>query len=345
MESRPCLTLDHLNQFKNQVVNDIRQAKIALRAVGVDNKSDPDLAELMTGLMRDVQYQSGASHVYAEAANGQVSCGIGHFRFLTAYADDQVFDQELKIECIPYPLSVYWDPAAYKPDRSDAEWCFVTEFVPEGTFKSRFPDARMLDIDAPRDSDGSEFYWASRDGVLVAEYWKKVPQKRRLVAFEDGSSFELSPDEDVSPLEAVHGPIRGEREAVSHRVEHYLLTGAEVLEGPNEWAGRHIPIIPVIGDEIRLETECVRKSLIRAARDGQQLYNYWRSAAAEMIAMAPKSKWLLTAKHIAEYKNQWDTVASMLVRVTPRSGSKPRRRCWITRNQILPRCRSCAMFL
>ena len=103
MESRPCLTLDHLNQFKNQVVNDIRQAKIALRAVGVDNKSDPDLAELMTGLMRDVQYQSGASHVYAEAANGQVSCGIGHFRFLTAYADDQVFDQELKIECIPYP--------------------------------------------------------------------------------------------------------------------------------------------------------------------------------------------------------------------------------------------------
>ena len=194
-------------------------------------------------------------------------------------------------------------------------------------------------------SDGSEFYWASRDGVLVAEYWKKVPQKRRLVAFEDGSSFELSPDEDVSPLEAVHGPVRGEREAVSHRVEHYLLTGAEVLEGPNEWAGRHIPIIPVIGDEIRLETECVRKSLIRAARDGQQLYNYWRSAAAEMIAMAPKSKWLLTAKHIAEYKNQWDTVASMLVRVTPRSGSKPRRRCWITRNQILPRCRSCAMFL
>ena len=55
--------------------------------------------------------------------------------------------------------------------------------------------------------------------------------------------------------------VPGEREAVSHRVDHYLLTGAEVLEGPNEWAGRHIPIIPVIGDEIRLETECVRKSI------------------------------------------------------------------------------------
>ena len=146
-EDRPCLTLDHLNQYKNQVVNDIRQAKIELRAVGVDSKSDPELAEFMTGLMRDVQYQSGASHVYAEAANGQVSCGIGHFRFTTDYTDDEVFDQELKIECIPYPLSVYWDPASYKADRSDAEWCFVTEFVPSATFKDRFPDANPVDVD------------------------------------------------------------------------------------------------------------------------------------------------------------------------------------------------------
>ena len=48
------------------------------------------------------------------------------------------------------------------------------------------------------------------------------------------------------------------------------------------------------------------RSLIRGARDGQQLYNYWRSAAAELIALAPKSKWLVTAKQIAQYKTQWD---------------------------------------
>src|SRR5262245_41912464 len=76
LEGRPCLTLDHLNQYKNQVVNDIRQAKIELRAVPVDSESDPHLAELMTGLMRDVQYQSSAVHVYADAADGQVTCGI-----------------------------------------------------------------------------------------------------------------------------------------------------------------------------------------------------------------------------------------------------------------------------
>ena len=128
------------------------------------------------------------------------------------------------------------------------------------------------------------------------------------MAFEDGSTFDLTdaPDEEIASLEVSHGPVKGEREAVGHKVKHYLMTGNEILEGPNDWAGQHIPIIPVIGDEIFLETKCVRKSLIRGARDGQQLYNYWRSAAAELIALAPKSKWLVTAKQIAQYKPQWD---------------------------------------
>ena len=126
--------------------------------------------------------------------------------------------------------------------------------------------------------------------------------------FEDGSTFDMSglPEEDIAVLEAQHGPVKGEREAVGHKVVQYLMTGAEILEGPNEWAGKYIPIIPVVGHEIHLENKCVRKSLIRGARDGQQLYNYWRSAAAELIALAPKSKWLVTAKQIAQYKTQWD---------------------------------------
>ena len=32
-EDRPCLTLDRLNQHKNQVVNDIRQSDITIKAI------------------------------------------------------------------------------------------------------------------------------------------------------------------------------------------------------------------------------------------------------------------------------------------------------------------------
>jgi hypothetical protein len=310
LSGRPCLTLDHLNQYKNQVVNDIRAAKIELKAIAVDQESDPDLAEVVTALMRDIQYKSHAPHVYATAADGAVSCGIGHMRVVSEYAEGSVFDQELQIKSIPYPLAVYWDPAAILPDRSDAEFCFVVEFIPELSFKDQWPGARMVDFEAAKDWDASStFTWASRDGVLVAEYWRRVKKPQRLVAFQDGAQLDLTDadDEEILALEAQHGGVVGERTAEGHRIEQYLLTGGEVLEGPNPWAGSFIPVIPVIGSEIHLETKSVRSSLIRGARDAQQLYNYWRSAAAELIALAPKAKWLVTAKQIGARKAEWDT--------------------------------------
>lgn len=300
-QGRPCLTLDHLNQHKNQVVNDIRQAKIALKAIGVDDKTDPNLAEIYTSLMRDIQYKSSAPHVYAAAADGTVSCGIGHFRFDTDYVDDAVFDQEIRIRHIPYPLAVVWDPASVLPDRSDAMWCFVLDFIPELTFKDRYLNAAPVSIDTPTDPDHG-LYWATKEGVLVAEYWCKKPSKRKIAAFEDGTTLDVTDISDVSMLP----PIVAEREVDSYEVEQCLITGQEVLEGPRKWAGKHIPIVPIIGTEVHLEKRTVRFGLIRAARDSQQLYNYWRSAAAELIALAPKAKWLATAKQIASRKTDWD---------------------------------------
>jgi hypothetical protein len=152
--NRPCLTLDHLNQYKNQVVNEIRQSKVELRAVTADEGENTELADLMTELMRDIQYNSDASHVYATAADGAVSCGIGHFRFSTEYVEGEVFDQEIAVKAIPYPLAVYWDPAAVLPDRSDAQFCFVVEFIPTGTFKELYPGVRLEDVQIPKDWDG-----------------------------------------------------------------------------------------------------------------------------------------------------------------------------------------------
>ena len=61
----------------------------------------------------------------------------------------------------------------------------------------------MVDVDTPKDWDGQNgFFWSTKDGVLLAEYWKKVPTKRRLVAFEDGSTFDLTDTEDLASLEA-----------------------------------------------------------------------------------------------------------------------------------------------
>jgi hypothetical protein len=131
-----------------------------------------------------------------------------------------------------------------------------------------------------------------------------------VIAGPDPAIQEMAPAMDgrVKPgHDTLASQIIASRKVRSHKVEHYLLSGEEVLEGPNQWPGRYIPIFPVIGSETALETKVIRSGLIRFSRDPQQLYNFWRSAAAEAIALAPRAPFLATPAMIAKFKGQWDT--------------------------------------
>ncbi len=330
-QNRPCLTINRLPQFVNQVANTVRMNPPAIKAIPAGGEATAELAEIYSGLFRQIQYRSNATHVFANAVYYAVACGIGHFRLTTGYADDDAFDQEILIKRIQYPLSVFWDPAAVEPSRSDADYCLVSELIGREDFRKRFPDAAMTDFAAPEDLNAeSGLFWASRDAVRVCEYWVKRPKERTIARLVTGETIDITDVDLSAPYTAIDPAIqqaavslggrikRGDdenlasqiiatRKVKSHKVEHYLLSGEEVLEGPNEWPGRHIPIFPVIGSETALESKIIRSGLIRFSRDPQQLYNFWRSAAAEAIALAPRAPFLATPAMIAKFKGQWDT--------------------------------------
>lgn len=302
---RPILTINRLPQFIRQVTNDIRQADLAIKVSPVDDDSDPKLAKIYNGLLRQIHYQSNGKYVFGTAAEHQVSCGIGWFRVTTEYADDEAWEQEIRLKVIRNPLSVYCDPAAIEPDRSDAKWMFVTELIPTATFKERYPNVSLDGIDPPTDGTGDRLTWLSRDGVRVAEYWIRKPVKKLIGQTADGATVDLEKiGQDMWPM---LGIVRT-RQADTFEVEQYLISGTKVLEGPNKWAGKWIPIIPVVGAETPLETAVVRHGLIRFARDPQQLYNYNRTAAAETLALQPKTPWLVTAKMVSKFKGIWDSI-------------------------------------
>ena len=71
----------------------------------------------------------------------------------------------------------------------------------------------------------------------------------------------------------------------------YILNGETVLE-KNDWKGRFIPIIPVYGDEVIVEGERKLISLTRFAKDAARMYNYWRTASTELVALAPKAPFI-----------------------------------------------------
>jgi hypothetical protein len=112
--------------------------------------------------------------------------------------------------------------------------------------------------------------------------------------------------QELAMLQMQHGRVVQQRKAQGHRIEQSIVTGAEVLSGPVKWPGRYIPIVPVIGEEIPLERQIIRHGLIRMARDPQALYNFYRSAAAEHIALSPKSPHLVTDTMIGPYRAEWN---------------------------------------
>ena len=304
-QGRPILTINRLPQFVRQVTNDIRQADLAIKVSPVDDNSDPKLAKIFNGLLRQIHYQSSAKHVYGTAAEHQVSCGIGWFRVCTEYTDDQGFDQELRLKTVRNPMSVYCDPAAIEPDRSDAKWMFVTEIIPTDTFKEQYPGVSLDGIDPPTDGTGDRLTWLTRDGVRIAEYWLRKPVKKLIGMTADGQTIDLRKiGKELWPMIGVQRT----REVNTFEVEQYIISGTKVLAGPHKWPSKYIPLIPVIGAETPLETAVVRSGLIRYARDPQQLYNYNRTAAAETLALQPKAPFLVSAKMIAPFKAIWDNL-------------------------------------
>lgn len=323
-KGRPMLTINRLPQFVKQVTGEMRQNRPSIRVLPKDDSSDPKLAEVYTAIIRHIESNSDAHRVYVKAGEQAVRGGIGHFRVLTDWAEDAGFEQEILIETIRNPLAVVWDHGAQKLDKSDADHCFVTKLVPRKEFERLYPKAALNGFDSS--SETWLPYWREHDSIRVAEYWCKKETTKRLALMDDGATVDVT-DVDEPTLATL--PVKVIREVKSSKIYWYKLTATDVLE-QGEWAGRFIPIIPVVGEEIELGDRVLRHGLVRYAKDAQQSYNYWRSAAVEHIALAPKAPFLATAEQVDPYKSMWDRANTaplpyLLYKPDPQAPGAPRR--------------------
>ncbi len=165
---RSCLTIDKINQYRTQIINDIRKNRPAVKVRPVDDFADPDTAQVIQGIVRHIEDISCADICYETAAESAIDGGIGYYRFTTDYVDEKTFDQEIYIKPVPDPFSVYLGPHIW-PDGSDAEYGFVIEDMTKADFKRQFPKAKLeAGPDMPGVDTGSPF-WIGEDGVRVAE--------------------------------------------------------------------------------------------------------------------------------------------------------------------------------
>lgn len=304
---RPMITINRSSQFVRSVANPIRQNMPTIK-VEPDGDADLEMAEVANGLFRRIQYNSSASHVYANATEHMVACGIGWWRVMADYADEESFDQEIMIKRIFNPLSVYPDPSALEPDRSDMNWCVVSELMPRKAFENRWKGKAVTGLDAPANGTGvNSIIWGSGDYIRVGEFWKREATEITLLRMTDGSTQDAASfsKRGIAYLKE-NSLIAGERKAKSYKVTMTMVSGAEVLEDAYECPCKWIPLVPVIGVEVPLEQGTYRHGLIRFQREPAQLTNYFFSLAAETMGQQTKSQYIVTPKQIGPHKAMWD---------------------------------------
>ena len=171
-DGRPCLTFDQTGQYVRQVVNTARRNKPAMKFLPVDDQSDPELAEVLQGLARQAEYESRAEVAYITALNHAVRGGLGYFRAITKEVENAEVAGQLcvKILRVVDPETVLIDPDFTEPDGSDAQFGFVTEWLPRKAFNKRYPKAKEVDWQG---NDG----WSDKDHVRVCEYFRIVNGK------------------------------------------------------------------------------------------------------------------------------------------------------------------------
>ena len=292
LEGRPCLTINRLPAFIRQVVNDARQNKPAISVHPVDSAGDPETAEVFNGLIRHIEQSSDAEVAYDTALDFAVTCGLGYFRINTRYAADDSFDQDLAIERVANPFSVYGDPESTAADSGDWNTAFVVDSVARAAFEARWKGADAVDWAA---DDGGRTSGPSMDGdrVMVAEYWRRERVAKTILALSDGQVVEEGVYQAQKAMfDALGVKVVGRpRQVAGHKVTQRLLSGAQVLETV-DWAGRFIPIVPVYGDELMVDGRRRLRSLVRDAKDPQRMFNYWRTTSTELVALAPKAPFI-----------------------------------------------------
>ena len=308
-DRRPCLTVNRMPSFIRQIVNDARMNKPAIKCVPVDSFADVETAKVLNGLIRQIEVNSNADSAYATAIDDAVSMGWGYFRVDIDFARDDTFERDIKIDRIMNPFSVYRDPRSTAVDSSDWNMCFVTELLTHDEFEANYPDAEKTDFES-QSFEQRDNLWYTDETVRVAEYWSREEVDKEIILMSDGQILTKDVFETQREFMEVSGilPVQS-RMSKATKVKQCVVTGSEILS-EIEWSGRYIPIVPVYGEEVVVGENRNFHSLIHFAKDSQQMYNFWRTAASELVALAPKAPWVGAVGSFNTDQAKWATANS-----------------------------------
>lgn len=296
---RPCYEFNKIRINAKRIINHIRSNRPSGKLVGVEGDADKTMAEIRTGLIRNIYNMSDGDSLIDAAAEYQVCGGMGAWRVSTKYIDDHVFDQDIVMEPVENPHCLLHDPASKDALHRDAEdWCY-SERISKDEYEKNWPNKRVASWSVERTDQNA---WIDDGTVRVAEYWYKVPHEKEMIQLEDGKVIDGDTPEAASiPEEAV----KRRRTVKTHKIMMIIASGESVLEGPVEWAGTMHPWVKVYGERTYVDGRYYWYGIGRFAKDAQRSYNVSRTAITETIAQAPLSTYWVTPEQTKGNQEDW----------------------------------------
>ncbi len=325
-DRRPVLTYNLLPSFNRQIVNKVREARPQIKVVPVDTHrgqspkipnvggtNDYNLADVYSGLVKNVEHVSRADQAYDTALKHATDHGFGWFYLMNEWSRIDPFVQELRIHRVKNAYTIMMDPDAQEADYRDAQDAFMYVKMKRGTFQTKYPDAAETEFNV---SMGASYEgWYDPESILVAQYFWIDYRNDEVLRLNNGKIVYLSDVEDVLDElkrdEGIYIAKDDDGDEMRKEVRRPVcmwqkMTANEVLEGPLDLPFSAIPIFPVFGEEVMIDGKVRYESAIRHAKDAQRSYNYWRTAAAETVALAPRAPWVATERQVSGYEEMYE---------------------------------------
>jgi hypothetical protein len=305
LESRPVITVNKVDNYCRQVANQQRQQRPRIKVHATNTHEDMVDAQTISGIIRHIEVNSNADHAYDNAFEYAVRMGWGYMRVKTNYVSEDSFDQEIYIDPVDNPFTVYYDPNSTAPDGSDADRCLITTMMPKKQFRKMYPDAQDGGTSfTQRGTGDSQSEWITKEDIRLAEYYYTVKEKATLYLLSDGTATFADDKDFFNRLEAYGITVVDKRDSYKKTIKYIKLTAIEVIE-ERDWAGKYIPIVPVYGRHIIIGDKRKKFGMIRYAKDPQRMYNFWQTSITEGVALAPKAKWLIAEGQDEGHENDW----------------------------------------
>lgn len=316
-KQRPCVHLDQINQYLNQVIGNVRKTKRAIKIDPKGNGANDKDAEKRQGLARGIEERSQAQPIYLNAFECQIQRSYGFAVIRTDYKDNTSFDLEIIIKPVMNPDTVLFSPYYKQPDASDVPEAFLLDLIARKDYKAKWPKATITDFRGEVMKEQGVSDWITDKHVQIGEFWRVEQTKSKLflIQVRDEPAPRIFTEEQWKQEKAFgrQGEVKRERDVQTPKVMQYMTNGLEILD-ETEWKGTRIPIIAAFGPERWTNKGGQPKrellSMVRFARDPQLLFDFLATQECELAGQVPKTPFIGAVGQFETDLDRWEALNS-----------------------------------